>query len=154
MNKFGFFLALTFILSSCKSKKTILVDTSCESITEIKYDKVRKNDDKDLIVTHDKKSVIVLLEGNFNDSIRGYVNGNLIFKDLVKTEESLGTSFKYFFYDYSEGNFKPKIKVEMISGNDCIEFEVIEKYKLIHLYYYKKARKWTVVYSNVFSEYE
>lgn len=146
----------TFILlGGCKSSNgqdnKPTKESLCSKNISIKYHKVSKNDiEQDMVADKSKQNVVVFLEDYFDGIVKGYVNNELIFNENAVTDESLGTTEKYFTYNYSKDSKLPKLKIEIDSG--CLEFDIKKGYKLIYLSYYKE--KWDIIYSNVYPTYE
>ena len=103
-----------------------------------------------MVADKSKNNVVVFLEAYLDGVVKGYVDNKLIFNESIVTDESLGTTEKYFTYNYSKDNLLPKLKVEI--DNDCLEFEIKKDYKLIYLSYYQE--RWDIIYSNVYPTYE
>jgi len=134
-----------FIISGlvfgCKSNKiTIKYDD------ESRYENVEKG----MIADKNKEYVTILLESYFNSQVKGFVGSKLVFNKSIKTEESLGTTYEYFFYNYVKNQKLPKIRIE--NEGEVAEIEIIKKYKLIYIY--KHNDNWTIIYSNVYPTYE
>lgn len=132
---------MILLIFGCKSNK----------IT-IKYDEESRYEDidKKMIVDKSKESVTVFLESYFKGLVKGYIGNELVFNEKIETEESLGTTNEYFFYDYSRNKKTPKIKIK--SDDNIAEIKIKKDYKLI--YVYKHNDKWEIIYSNVYPTYE
>ena len=148
-------LLISVLLSGCKSSNIKENNPSKESLCSknisIHYHKVSKEAIKqDMVADKSKDNVVVFLEAYFDGIVKGYINDKLIFNEDIVTDESLGTTKKYFTYDYSENDVLPKLKIQ--TKNSCIEFDIKKDYKLIYLYSYKE--KWEITYSNIYPTYE
>lgn len=128
-------------------------NTECDGKKEIQYEKTsRETKQNGLETDRNLKSVSIEFLNNFNHKVRGYVNGELQFEEIVVTNDITGMSQKYFGYNYSKDDNLPKIRVE-IEGVDCFEIKILEKYKLIYVFLSKKDEV-TVRYSNTIYETE
>ena len=146
-----FILFTSILLGGCKSLTGQNDESNCSKNITIQYHKASKKDVKeDMVADKSKNNVVVFLEAYFDGVVKGYVDNKLIFNESIVTDESLGTTEKYFPYNYSKDNLLPKLKVEI--DNDCLEFEIKKDYKLIYLSYYQE--RWDIIYSNVYPTYE
>lgn len=125
-------------------------DSDCSKNVFIQYRKPNKNITNQMIANKSNQTITVFLESYFNGIIQGYIGEKMIFNENVVTEESLGTTGKYFIYDYSKDSDLATIKI--LTENDCLEINVKKKYKLVYIYNYEG--KWDVIYSNVYPTYE
>lgn len=149
------YLLIVGVLLNCQplniSSKYSNLKGDCSKNTSIKYRKIPKSPkEQKLVADKSKQTITVFLESYFSGNVLGYIGNELIFSDNVITEESLGTTEKYFIYDYSKANSLAKIKI--LTENDCLEINIEKKYKLVYIYFYKG--KWDVVYSNIYPTYE
>ncbi len=151
-----FFLIFSSVLfSGCKSSKeqenNPTIESNCSKNVSIQYRKASEEAKKqDMVADKSKNNVVVFFEAYFDGIVKGYVNDELIFKENIVTDESLGTTEKYFTYDYSKDDVLPKLKVQ--TNNGCVEFDIKKDYKLIYLSFYEE--KWDIIYSNVYPTYE
>lgn len=124
--------------------------SKCSDNVSIQYWKPTKKAKNKRIANKSDQKVTVFLESYFNGIVRGYVAKEKVFSENVVTEESLGTTGKYFIYDYSKDSDLPTIKI--LTENDCLEINIKKKYKLVYIYNYKE--RWDVIYSNFYPTYE
>ncbi|NOJ75343.1 hypothetical protein [Empedobacter stercoris] len=145
-------LSIFTILVSCQplniSSKNSNVVGDCSKNVFVKYRKSSKN--HMMVADKSKQTITVFLESYLSGNVQGYIGDELIFSDNVVTEESLGTTGKYFTYDYSKNSSLAKIKI--LTEDDCLEINIEKKYKLVYIYNYEG--KWDVIYSNIYPTYE
>lgn len=134
-------LCLTLLTFGCKQNKVT-----------IKYDDESRYEDidKTMIADKSKESVTIFLESYFNGQVKGFIGDEIVFNKKIETEESLGTTNEYFFYDYSRNQKLPRIRIE--NEDEIAEIEINNDYKLI--YVYKHNDNWEIIYSNVYPTYE
>ena len=151
LNKYNSILFLVILIYGCKTSNKSIVSSPCNDNISVKYHKVTKEDVKEGMVADKKQeSVVVFFEDYYNGNVKAYANKELVFDEVIETDESLGTTEKHFTYNYSKDKSLPKLKV--ISENNCVEMSINKDYKLIYVYYYKD--KWDIIYSNVYPTYE
>jgi hypothetical protein len=143
------------MIGGCKNSNgqepKITEKSSCPENCSIEYkDSTAEDVEQNMVADSSKENVVVYLEAYLDGNVKGYAGDKLLFDEKVETEESLGTTGKYFTYNYSEDSTLPKLKVEL--SNECIEFDINKKYKLIYVSYYQG--KWNIIYSNVYPTYE
>ncbi|MGB3452683.1 MAG: hypothetical protein WBA59_02515 [Moheibacter sp.] len=148
------YLSIFTLLVSCQrlhigNKRSNFV-TDCSKNVFVQYHKNSKGIKNQVTADNSKQTVTIFIESYFNGNVHGYIGDELVFNENVVTEESLGTTGKYFIYDYSKDSSLHKIKI--LTEDDCLEIGIEKKYKLVYIYNYK--RKWDVIYSNVYSTYE
>jgi hypothetical protein len=128
--------------------------TECDGEVEIQYEKTSRKTKRDGLETDRKmKSVSIEFLNNFNHKIKGYINGELQFEDVVVTDDVTRMSEKYFGYNYSKDVDLPVIKVSIEGLDKCFEIKVLEKYKLIYVFL-SENNEITVRYSNTIYETE
>lgn len=146
-----FILFTSILFGECKSSSGQNNELNCSKNITIQYYKTSKKDIKEnMVADKSKNNVVVFLEAYFDGIVKGYAGNKLIFNESIITDESLGTTEKYFTYNYSKDNLPPKLIVNI--DDDCLEFEIKKNYKLIYLSYFKE--KWNIIYSNVYPTYE
>ena len=148
-------LSIFTILISCQplniSSKNSHIVGNCSKNVFIQYRKTSKSSkNQTMIADKSKKTITVFLESYFRGNVQGFIEDELFFSDNVVTEESLGTTGKYFIYDYSKNSSLPKIKI--LTEDDCLEINIEKKYKIVYIYNYEG--KWDVIYSNIYPTYE
>ena len=93
------------------------------------------------------KAVSIEFLNNFNHQVKGYINGELLFDELVVTDDVTGLSNKYFGYNYSRDDDLPLINLIIEGIDNCFEIEALRKYKLIYVFLSDKSEV-TIRYSN------
>lgn len=137
------------LMTNCRAQSI----NECEGKVEIQYEKTsRKTKQDGLEADQNMKSVSIEFLNYFNHKVKGYVNGELQFEEVVVTDDVTGMSQKYFGYNYSKDDNLPTIKVD-IDGVDCFKITVLEKYKLIYVFL-SENNEITVRYSNSIYEVE
>jgi hypothetical protein len=139
-SKIVIFIIVAFVFGCKSNKVTIKYDD------ESRYEDI----DKKMIADKSKESVTIFFENFFNGQVKGFIGNELMFDKNIETEESLGTTNEYFFYDYSRNQKLPKIRIE--NEDEIAEIEINNDYKLI--YVYKHNDNWEIIYSNVYPTYE
>ncbi len=139
-SKIVIFIIVAFVFGCKSNKVTIKYDD------ESRYEDI----DKKMIADKSKESVTIFFENFFNGQVKGFIGNELVFDKNIETEESLGTTNEYFFYDYSRNQKLPKIRIE--NEDEIAEIEINNDYKLI--YVYKHNDNWEIIYSNVYPTYE
>lgn len=128
--------------------------TECNSEVEIQYEKTsRKTKRNGLETDRSMEAVSIQFLNNFNHRIKGYINGELRFEDVVVTDDVTGMSEKYFGYNYSKDINLPIIKISIEGIDKCFEIKVLKKYKLIYIFL-SENNEITVRYSNTIYEEE
>lgn len=148
---------LLILIFSCDSSKNIIkkqnnnVSSTCGDSISVKYNKETRNDyNEGMIVRDNKESVIIYFEDFFNGYVKAYSDNKLLFNEKIETEESLGTTGKYFTYNYSKDKSIPVLNI--FFEENCVEFSINKKFNLIYIYYYND--NWDIIYSNVYPTYE
>ena len=127
---FVFFVTITFLLTNCFAQSNV----NCEGKYETQFEKTSSKTKKDGLETNRKmKAVSVEFLNNFNNKVKGYINGELVFDETVITDDASGISGQYFGYNYSNDDSLPTVKVD-IEGIGCFEVKVLKKYKLIYVF--------------------
>lgn len=135
-----FILLLAF--TSCLTQSRMGNTTSCNGKVIVQYDKGGLNSNAAKI----DRSVTVVFMNDFNGKIQGYIDGNLIFDDLVITKGTSGKSNKGFTYDYGKEMKTPVLKIQ--KDNDrCFDIKLNEKYKFIYVFF-DLNKQWIVRFSN------
>jgi hypothetical protein len=122
---------------------------TCGEAITIQYDKVSREDRRNGILADQlQNSIVVYFENIFQDSIKAYLNGALIFDAFVKTERSRDGADTLFAFRYSDENPTDILKV-VSKQNGCIDFVTDRDYKLIYLFF-TSERRWIVRFSNIY----
>ena len=141
-------LFLLFILG-CGSHQQIISSLSCGENVTIQYDKLSKADRRDgMLADANQNSALVYFENTFDDSIKAYLNGKIIFDAFVKTDNSKASADTLFGFRYSDKGKKDILKI-VSKNKGCIDFNINRDYKLIYLFFTEKER-WIVRFSNIY----
>jgi len=143
MKKLLILLGLSVLSISCAQQKQLVNSLSCQNKIAVQYDNSKA---KGAMATGNKKSVVVFFMNDFNDKIKGFINGKQRFSGEVLTNETSGKSDKNFTYDYSNDKSLPILKIEKEDGG-CFDIEVKKRYKLIYIFY-DSNQGWIVRFSN------
>ena len=139
-------ILIIILFFSCNVHRKITKSNSTFSKVEIQYDKSRA---KGVMADKNQKRVVVYFMNYFNDTIRVFFNGSLIFRDFVTTDSVSGKSNKFFTYDYSQDLTMPLMKVVSKSGSS-FEVQTVKRYKIIYLFF-DESQKLTVRFTNRYS---
>ncbi len=147
MKEFNVYLfIMTFLIISCRTIKDKIIISPCNNKVYIKFDKVTKNDiDEGRVVNFKTDGIMIFFEDYFDGRVKIFYNDKLVFNEILQTDESLGTTEKFFKFKNIKWEDKPKIKV--VYGNNCVEIPFIKKYKFIYLSFNKG--EWEILFSNV-----
>lgn len=122
---------------------------SCDEDITIQYDKVSSEDQRNGIVADRfQKSVVVYFENTFYDSIKAYLNGEIIFDAFVKTDKSKASTDTLFGFRYSDKGKTDVLKI-VSKKKGCIDFNINRDYKLIYLFF-TEEKGWIVRFSNIY----
>lgn len=143
MKKLLILLELSLISISCAQQKQLVNSFSCQNKITVQYDNSKA---KGVMAKGNKKSVTVFFMNDFNDKIKGYINGKQKFSGEVLTNEISGKSDKNFVYNYSNDTTLPILKIEKENGS-CFDIRIKKQYKLIYIYY-DSNQEWIVRFSN------
>lgn len=146
MKKLLILLGVSVLSISCAQQKQLVNSLSCQNKITVQYDNSKA---KGVIAKGNKKSVIVFFMNDFNDKIKGFINGKQRFSGEVLTNEISGKSDKNFVYDYNNDKTLPVLKIEKESGS-CFDIEIKKQYKLIYVFY-DSNQGWIVRFSNKYS---
>lgn len=143
MKKLLILLGLSILSISCAQQKQLINSLSCQNKISVQYD---NSTAKGVMAKGNKKSVIVFFMNDFDDKIKGYINGSQKFSGEVLTNETSGKSDKNFAYDYSNDKTLPILKIEKEDGS-CFDIKIKKQYKLIYVFY-DSNQEWIVRFSN------
>lgn len=98
------------------------------------------------MATQNENSITVFFLNNFDNHLRGYVDGKLKFDGMVVTNNISGKSDKNFYYEYQNKQSLPILKIEAEDGG-CFDIKVKKGFKLIYVFR-DQNKAWTVRFSN------
>lgn len=142
MKKLLIILGLSLISISCAQQKQSINSLTCQNKITIQYDNSKAKG----VMAKNKESIIVFFMNDFNDKIKGYINGEQKFSGEVVTNEISGKSDKNFAYNYSKDKILPILKIEKENGS-CFDVRIKKQYKLIYVFY-DSDQEWIVRFSN------
>lgn len=133
----------------CSTRQKVVSGLSCEEDVTIQYDTISTEDRQHgTLADPHQNSSVVYFENTFEDSIKVYVNGEIIFDAFVKTDNSKASADTLLGFRYSDKGKTDILKI-VSKKMGCIEFDVNRDYKLIYLFY-TEERKWIVRFSNIY----
>ncbi|PWN72241.1 hypothetical protein C1631_006480 [Chryseobacterium phosphatilyticum] len=142
MKKLLILLGFSFLLISCVQQKQLVNSLSCQNKITVQYDNSKAKG----VMAKNKELVIVFFMNDFNDKIKGYINGKQKFNGEVLTKETSGKSDKNFAYNYSKDKTLPILKIEKENGS-CFDIRIKKRYKLVYVFY-DSNQEWIVRFSN------
>ena len=141
-----YFIILTLIFS-CKPKQEIVKNISCNTETIVQFDRQNYNRNTNPKIPKDSKIFTVIFLSEFKDSIQGYVNGKLFYKDFVNQRDSDDSNSHKFGKTYLKTDESPIIKIESLTRNSCFDFKIDKRYSFIYVWVFENG-KWQIRYSN------
>jgi hypothetical protein len=133
----------------CGSHRQVLSSISCGEKVTFQYDKLSKADRRDgVLADANQNSALVYFENTFDDSIKAYLNGEIIFDAFVKTDNSKASADTLFGFRNSNKGKTGVLKI-VSKNKGCIEFNVNRDYKLIYLFF-TEEQGWIVRFSNTY----
>ncbi|MEG0929131.1 hypothetical protein [Chryseobacterium sp.] len=142
MKKLLILIGFSFLSISCAQQKQLVNSLSCQNKITVQYDNSKAKG----VMAKNKELVIVFFMNDFNDKIKGYINGEQKFSGEVLTNEISGKSDKNFAYNYSKDKTLPILKIEKENGS-CFDIRIKKQYKLIYVFY-DSNQEWIVRFSN------
>lgn len=142
MKKLLILIGFSFLSISCAQQKQVVNSLSCQNKITVQYDNSKAKG----VMAKNKELVIVFFMNDFNDKIKGYINGKQKFSGEVLTNEISGKSDKNFAYNYSKDKTLPILKIEKENGS-CFDIRIKKQYKLIYVFY-DSNQEWIVRFSN------
>lgn len=137
------------VFTRCKTENLIIDSISCSEKIILQYDKIKKGDKRKPIAKKELNTFTVYFVNTFNDSVKGYVNNELLYDKFIKTEDSSDNLKNYFGYNYSNDSKTPVLKIVSKNKNQCFDLEINKKYKLIYIFTTTDG-KWIVRFSNIY----
>ncbi len=140
------FLLCTF---GCSNRQQIISSLSCGEGVTIQYDKVSRADRRHgTLADPRQQSAVVYFENSFEDWIKAYLNGEIIFDAFVKTDNSKASADTLFGFRYSDKGKTDILKI-VSKKQGCIDFKINRNYKLIYLFFTEEKR-WIARFSNIY----
>lgn len=141
--------ALLTIALGCKSQDKVIDSVSCQRKVKVQYDRIKSSDRDKPKADIGLEAFTVYFLSDFNDSIRAYVNNNLVFDQKVINGADSHSLENYFGYNYSADTSIPILKVESLTRNTCFDIPIDKNYKLAYLFL-SGEDEWTIRFSNIY----